>query len=76
MEHIVLQGGAFGGDVFGPAVELLPIVASLVLVLMVVAFGAFVYRSLTGGIEWPDDADEEADNEGVTRSHDDEWKYS
>ena len=76
MEHIALQGGAFGGDVFGPAVELLPIVASLVLVLMIVAFGAFVYRSLTGGIEWPDETDEGADEEGVTRSHDDEWKYS
>ncbi|PSP63951.1 hypothetical protein BRC77_05340 [Halobacteriales archaeon QH_8_64_26] len=76
MEYLVLQGGAFGSNVFGPAIELLPIVAGLVLVLMIVAFSAFVYRSLTGGIEWPTDADEEADDESVTRSHDDEWKYS
>ena len=76
MEYLVLQGEAFGNGVFGPAVELLPIVASLVLVLMIVAFGTFVYRSLTGGIEWPDETDEGADEEGITRSHDDEWKYS
>ena len=75
MDYLVLQGGGFGSGVFGPAIELLPIVAGLVLVLMVVAFGAFVYRSLTGGIEWPDEADEEADEEGVKRTHDDEWKY-
>lgn len=50
-------------------------VGVLLLVMMVLAFGAFVYRSLTGGIEWPD---EQADDDEVTRnrSDDDEWKYS
>lgn len=46
----------------------------LLLLLMVAAFGAFVYRSLTGGIDWPED---DAESEAVTRNDDeDEWKYS
>lgn len=53
---------------------------SVVLLLMLVALGAFAYRSLVGGgIEWPDDrdgADADDDVDGVTRSDDDEWKYS
>ncbi|MFB6167212.1 MAG: hypothetical protein ABEJ43_00010 [Haloferacaceae archaeon] len=44
---------------------------SIVLVLALVAFAAFAYKSLRGdGVEWPDE-------DGVVRSDDadDEWKY-
>lgn len=46
---------------------------AIVLALLVVALGAFVYRSVAGdGIRWPD----ETDDEGVRRADgDDEWKY-
>jgi len=48
---------------------------TLVLVGLLVAFGAFAYKSLRGdGVTWPEDQEEE---EGVTRAEDDEeWKYS
>ena len=45
---------------------------TVVLGLIVVAFGVFVYRSVVGdGIRWPD---ERTDDE-VPRTDDDEWKY-
>ncbi|PSP88248.1 hypothetical protein BRC90_08215 [Halobacteriales archaeon QS_4_69_34] len=74
MDHLVLQRGSFSSDLLGSAAELVPLVGSFVLALVVVAFGAFVYRSLNGGIEWPEDT-EEGDEDGVQRRHDDEWKY-
>jgi hypothetical protein len=49
---------------------------AIVLLLILVALGSFAYKSLNGGIEWPDEqsADEQ---EGVSQtSDDDEWKYS
>jgi hypothetical protein len=48
---------------------------TLVLVLIIVAIGGTVYKSMTGGIEWPEDREE--DENTLTRSHDDddEWKY-
>ena len=49
---------------------------AIVLLLMFVALGAFAYRSLNGGVEWPDDQPDD-DEDGVSRSGDDEeWKYS
>lgn len=46
---------------------------AVVLLLMLLALGGFAYRSLNGGVEWPD---EQSDEEGVGRaSDDDEWKY-
>lgn len=47
----------------------------VVLAMIVLALGAFAYKSMTGGIEWPEDR-EPADDE-VTKSHseDDEWDY-
>jgi hypothetical protein len=48
--------------------------SSIVLLLIIIALGGFVYKSLTGGIEWPSDREE--DPEGVSRGTDeDEWKY-
>lgn len=56
--------------------DLVGLAGTLVLLLILVALGGMVYKSLTGGIEWPDDKDD--DDTTVTRSHDDdeEWKYS
>ena len=73
MDPAILQtGGGLPGAV-GGAVAL---AASLVLVLMVVALGAFAYKSLRGdGIEWPEDR-EPNDEDGVSRGNDDdEWDY-
>lgn len=51
---------------------LVALAGAVVLLFLVVAFGAFVYRSVIGdGIRWPD---ERADDE-VRRTDDDEWKY-
>jgi len=48
---------------------------AVVLLLMLVALGSFAYKSLNGGVEWPDEQPD--DEEGVSRSgDDDEWKYS
>lgn len=55
-------------------IDLVGIAGTLVLVLMVVAIGAMVYRHLTGGIEWPDDKKED-DDEVSRGSQDDEWDY-
>lgn len=54
--------------------DLVGIAGTVVLVLMLVALGGFVYKSLTGGIEWPEDREEE---EGALRrgGEDDEWEY-
>ena len=61
------------------AAQLVTIVGALVLLLMLAALGAFVYRSVAGdGIRWPTDEPEETAGEdsGVTRgSDDDDWKY-
>lgn len=56
--------------------QMAAVLASLVLVLMVVALGTYAYKHLRGdGVEWPDE-DGPPDNEGVTRGDsEDEWKY-
>lgn len=67
---VVLQ---FGGlPEFLP--ELVGIAGTLVLVLMLVAAGGFVYKQLTGGVEWPEDREEDPD--ALSRGgEDDEWDY-
>ncbi len=54
--------------------DIVGIAATIVLLLMVLAFVGFVYRSLTGGIEWPEDRKEDDDtlNRG---DQDDEWDF-
>lgn len=67
----VLQAGLDSG-LLQNAAQLATIAGTLVLLGMLAAFGAFAYKSLRGGVEWPDDEDE-----GVQRAGDDEeWKYS
>lgn len=54
--------------------DLIGLAGTLVLILMLVAFAAFVYRSLTGGVDWPDE--EADDDDGLRRGgQDDEWDY-
>ena len=78
MAHTALEGLAVASAILvpGQATWLVTIGASLVLVLMLVGFGGFVYQSLTGdGITWPDE-DDDADGEGVEQGRgDDEWDY-
>lgn len=47
---------------------------TIVLVLLLIALGGFVYKSLTGGIEWPEDR-EEGDESLRRGDEDDEWDY-
>lgn len=66
---VVLQFGL--PDVFP---GLVAVAGTIVLVLMLVAMGGYLYKSLTGGIEWPEDREE--DDDGVRRGdEDDEWDY-
>lgn len=56
--------------------DLIGLVSGIVLLLILAAFGGFVYRQLTGGVDWPDE-NEAGDGEDVTRNDgDDDWKYS
>lgn len=56
------------------AAQLVGIAGAVVLLLLLVAFGAFAYRSLRGEMRWPDESDDE---DAVSRSEDDDdWKYS
>jgi len=72
MDPTTLQTGGGLPEVVGGALGL---AASLVLVMMVVALGAFAYKSLRGdGIEWPEDREED-DEEVRAGSDDDEWEY-
>lgn len=55
------------------------IAGTVVLLLLLVAFGGVAYKSLRGdGIRWPEDVDDAnpADDGEVQRAdNDDEWKY-
>lgn len=47
---------------------------TIVLFLIVIALGGFIYKSMTGGIEWPDEKDQK--NDGLKQGdEDDEWDY-
>jgi hypothetical protein len=72
MRWVLLQ--AVDGGLLGSVAQLATIAGTLVLLLMLVALGVFLYRSTAGdGIEWPD---EDAEESGVTRGgDDDEWDY-
>ena len=54
--------------------DLIGVAGALVLVLILVALGGVVYRAMTGGIEWPEEREE--DDEALRRGdQDDEWDY-
>lgn len=47
---------------------------TIVLVLMLVAMAGYLYKSMTGGVEWPEDR--EPDDDALQRGdEDDEWDY-
>jgi hypothetical protein len=75
MTFVALQLG--GSGLLESVSQLAVIGGTLVLLLGLVAFGAFVYKSVRGdGIRWPDDVDEDAEDGEVRRgSSDDEWEY-
>jgi hypothetical protein len=73
MYPATLQTGGGLLEAVGGAVAL---AASLILVLMVVALGAFAYKSLRGdGIEWPEDRESDEEEEVSPGNDDDEWDY-
>lgn len=54
--------------------DLVGIAGTVVLLLMLVAVGAFAYKSLTGGVEWPEEREE--DDDALRRGdQEDEWDY-
>ncbi|MDX1746872.1 MAG: hypothetical protein R3324_13115 [Halobacteriales archaeon] len=60
--------------------DLVGIAGTVVLLLIFVALGAYVYKSLTGGIEWPSDTQgppgEESNEEELREGRsDEEWEY-
>lgn len=65
----------FGSGLLETATQLVTIVATVVLLMMLVALGSFAYKSLRGdGVRWPDET--ESDDESVSRGDgDDDWKY-
>ncbi|EMA47911.1 hypothetical protein [Halococcus saccharolyticus] len=77
MVHIVLQAFPVAVAVVGQATWVVTAAATLVLILLLVAFGGFVYQSVTGdGISWPDETNDDTDDEEVERGRgDDEWDY-
>ena len=54
--------------------DIIGIASAIVLLLILVALAAFVYKSVNGGIEWPEDREEDEDalRKGGA---DDEWEY-
>lgn len=54
--------------------DLVGIAGTVVLVLMIVALVGFAYKSLTGGVEWPEDRDAE-DDELRRGDEDEDWDY-
>lgn len=69
LPNVVLQSGL---PDFLPG--LVAIASTVVLVLIIVAFGGYVYKSMTGGIEWPEDRQED-DDALRAGGDDDEWDY-
>lgn len=57
--------------------QLLPLAASLILGLMLVALGAYAYKQVFGeGVEWPDETAEDEDSDELRAGSDeDEWDY-
>jgi hypothetical protein len=72
---VLLQAG-IGSGLVENAAQLVSVASALVLLGLLAAFGAFVYKSVRGGIQWPDDVEDD-DETGVRRTgDDDEWKFS
>jgi hypothetical protein len=56
--------------------QLVVAAGTVILLLMLVALGAFAYKSLRGdGIRWPDEREDVDEDEVQQGANDDEWKY-
>lgn len=69
---------ALGGGGLLEAVGQAAVIAAMgLLLLMLVALGGYAYKQLYGGgVEWPDDREDEDEEEDLQRGSDeDEWKY-
>lgn len=72
MQAAILQTS---GGLLESVGQLAVIAGTLLLLLALVAFVAFAYKSLRGdGIEWPEDREPE-DDELQQGNEDDEWKF-
>lgn len=73
MDHVALQ---ISDGLLGAVGQAAAIVASVLLVLMLVAMGVYAYKYLQGdGIEWPDEEDPEGPDGVVRGGDDDEWEF-
>lgn len=69
---LVLQ--SLDGGLLGALSQVAVLAGALLLAGVVLAFAAFAYKQLRGGVEWPDEtADDDGDAERGDAS--DEWKY-
>jgi hypothetical protein len=77
MEPVVLQLPVDG--LLGSLAQAAVLMATLLLVMMLVALGVYAYKHLRGdGIEWPEDKESTPDSvtDGVSKGDsDDEWDY-
>jgi hypothetical protein len=55
--------------------DLIGLASVVVLLLMLAALGGIIYRTMTGGIEWPDDKEHDEDSVRRSRDDDDEWEF-
>lgn len=67
---------AFDSGILETVSQLVVTAGTVILLLMLVALGAFAYKSLRGdGIEWPEEEDETEDGVLEHGADDDEWEY-
>ena len=68
---------SLGGGLLGSLAQAAVIAGTLLLVLAVVALGAFAYRQVRGdGVEWPGEGGPESEDDSVSRGDSgDEWEY-
>lgn len=77
MESVVLQLPVDG--LVGSFAQVAVLLATVLLLMMLVALGVYAYKHLRGGgVEWPEDKENGPDSvtDGVTKGdNDDEWDY-
>ena len=75
MDAIVLQLPTDG--LLGSLAQAATVMATLLLVMMLVALGYYAYKQTRGGgVEWPEDKENASATDGVSKGDsDDEWDY-
>jgi len=64
---------SLGGGLLGALSQAAVLAGALLLAGVVLAFAAFAYKQLRGGVEWPDEGEDDEDVERGDASE--EWKY-